>query len=83
MQFIVSVHVVQKPEVPNPVAKEIVRKAAAIGVELASARSGKYFEIRIDRPSEEAARASVEDMCKTLLTNPYIEEYEIVSIRKD
>ena len=82
MRFVVSVHVVQKLDVPNPVEREIVRKAAAIDVDLTSAQSGKYFDIHIERSCEETARASVEDMCKTLLANPVMEKFEIISVRE-
>ena len=38
-------------------------------------RQGKYIEVKLDETSEEAARATVERMCKDLLANTVIENY--------
>ena len=40
-------------------------------------RVGKYIEVRLDADSEEAAAKSVERMCRDLLANHVIEDYEI------
>ncbi len=41
-----------------------------------SVRAGKYFQIEIEAASEREAAESVEGMCKQLLANPVIEQYE-------
>lgn len=38
-------------------------------------RSGKYLEVSLDAQDAEAAKDQVDQMCKTLLANPVIEDY--------
>jgi len=40
-------------------------------------RVGRVIELDVDGVSKEAARKQVEDVCKILLANPVIEQYEI------
>ena len=41
-------------------------------------RQGKFFEININENDEKKAKSNVEEMCKKLLANLVIEDYEIV-----
>ena len=41
-------------------------------------RIGKCIRIDVDAENEDAARATGEEMCKQLLVNPIVEDYEIV-----
>ena len=41
-------------------------------------RQGKYFDIEINEKNESKAKARVEDMCKKLLANLVIEDYQII-----
>ena len=41
-----------------------------------ASRAGKYFQIEVESASEHEAAESVEGMCKQLLANPVIEQYE-------
>ena len=43
-------------------------------------RQGKYIEIELNEPNENAAVKIVENMCKKLLVNLIIEEYKIKKI---
>ena len=43
-------------------------------------RQGKYFEIDINENNESKAQIKVEDMCKKLLVNLIIEDFEISKI---
>ena len=47
---------------------------------LKSLRQGKYFEIDVDENNELKAKDKVEDMCKKLLVNLIIEDFEITKI---
>ena len=47
---------------------------------LKSLRQGKYFEIEINENSEDKAKSRIEDMCKKLLVNLIIEDFEISKI---
>ena len=41
-------------------------------------RQGKYFDIEIKEKDENKAKSQVEDMCKKLLANLVIEDYNIL-----
>ena len=44
---------------------------------LKSIRQGKYFELEINENNEEKAKSKIEEMCKKLLVNLIIEDFEI------
>ena len=73
-----------KPVVNDPPGITIhgaLRTLGFAGVQ--SVRSGKYFEIGLDAPDEDAARNQVETMCKQLLANPVIEDYRFTLERTE
>ena len=41
-------------------------------------RQGKFFEININENDETKAKSQIEDMCKKLLANLVIEDYQII-----
>lgn len=43
-------------------------------------RVGRVIELDVDGLSKDAARKQVEDVCKILLANPVIEQYEIKEV---
>jgi len=45
--------------------------------DLTQLRIGKVIEMDIEAPSAEGARAQAEEMCRTLLANPILEDYVI------
>ena len=47
---------------------------------LKSVRQGKYFEIDVSENDENEAKKKIEDMCKKLLVNLIIEDFEISKI---
>jgi len=47
---------------------------------LKNLRQGKYFEIVIDENNESEAKNKIEKMCKKLLVNLIIENFEISKI---
>ena len=51
-----------------------------IGSNLKSIRQGKYFEIEIEENNEDKAKSTIEEMCKKLLVNLIIEDFEISKI---
>ena len=44
---------------------------------LKTLRQGKYFEIEVNESDEAEAKNKIEDMCKKLLVNLTIEDFEI------
>ena len=41
-------------------------------------RQGKFFEVEVDEKDEKKAKNKVEEMCKKLLANLVIENFEIL-----
>ncbi len=76
MKFLAHIRVTLKPTVNDPQGKTIAQGLGRLGFDsIESLRAGKYFEVRLDEASAEAAEAAVEQMCEKLLANPVIEQY--------
>ena len=75
------VHVTLKPDVLDPQGKAIQKASASLGYEaIQSVRQGKLFEVELDARDLAAAQELLAELCKKLLANPVIEDYEIVSV---
>jgi phosphoribosylformylglycinamidine synthase len=75
------VHVTLKPDVLDPQGKAIQKASVSLGYEaIRSVRQGKLFEVELDAPDAAAAQALLTELCKKLLANPVIEDFEIVSV---
>ena len=78
------VHVTLKPDVLDPQGKAIQKASASLGYEaIRSVRQGKLFEVELDAPGAAAAQSLLAELCKKLLANPVIEDFEIVSVTQD
>jgi len=76
-----SIKVTLKNDVLDPQGKVVQQTLQGMGMNtLKSLRQGKYFEIEIEENSEDKARSKIEDMCKKLLVNLIIEDFEISKI---
>jgi len=76
-KFLARVHVSLKPTVNDPEGFTIRGGLHNLGYgSVESVRSGKYFQITLTATSEKEAAEKVEGMCKELLANPVIEQYE-------
>ena len=74
----VKVHVTLKNEVLDPQGKAIENALKRLGFDkVEGVRIGKYIEFNIDENSPEKAHAQSDDMCKKLLANTIIENYQI------
>ncbi len=75
------VHVTLKPDVLDPQGKAIQKASVSLGYKaIQSVRQGKLFEVELDVPDAAAAQALLAELCKKLLANPVIEDFEIVSV---
>ncbi len=45
-------------------------------------RVGKHIKLTVDAPDEAAATEQVEDMATRVLSNPVIEEFEVLEVRE-
>ena len=76
-----SVTVTLKKDVLDPQGKVVLHTLQNIGMKtLKELRQGKYFEIEINENSEEKAKLKINEMCKKLLVNLIIEDYQINKI---
>jgi phosphoribosylformylglycinamidine synthase len=75
------IHVTLKGGVLDPQGVAIQRASASLGYQAVTAvRQGKLFEVTLEAPDEERARALLKELCEKLLANPVIEDSEIVRI---
>ena len=75
----VKVIVTPKNGVLDPQGKAIQQTLNGMGfASVNEVRQGKYFDIEINEKDEAKTKARVEDMCKKLLANLIIEDYQII-----
>ena len=75
----VKVIVTPKNGVLDPQGKVIQQTLNGMGFSsVKKVRQGKYFDIEINEKDEAKTKARVEDMCKKLLANLVIEDYQII-----
>jgi phosphoribosylformylglycinamidine synthase len=73
-----TVRITLKPGVLDPQGKAIGHALAGLGFDgVGEVRQGKLIELDLAETEPDAARAAVEQMCRTLLANPVIETYRI------
>ena len=76
-----SIKVTLKSDVLDPQGKVVQQTLQNMGMNtLKSLRQGKYFEIEINESSDSKAKNKVEEMCRKLLVNLIIENFEIQKI---
>jgi len=76
-----SIKVTLKKDVLDPQGKVVQQTLQNMGMDtLKNLRQGKYFEIEINENDESKAKNKIEDMCKKLLVNLIIEDFEISKI---
>ncbi|MCL4151401.1 UNVERIFIED_CONTAM: hypothetical protein GTU68_015652 [Idotea baltica] len=72
------VHVTLKPGVLDPQGAAISQALGTSGFEgVSSVRQGKVFEIEMADTDAATAQAQIDDMCRKLLANTVIENYDI------
>ena len=75
----ISVIITLKKDVLDPQGKVIHQALDGMGFnDVNEVRQGKYFEIDTNETNPKKAKDKVEEMCKKLLANLVIENYEII-----
>jgi phosphoribosylformylglycinamidine synthase PurS subunit len=70
------IRITLKNGVLDPQGKAIQNALSALGISgVEDVRQGKYIEVVLSETSEDAAKATIERMCKDLLANSVIENY--------
>ena len=78
----VSTVITLKKDVLDPQGKVIHQTLDGMGFkDIDEVRQGKYFEIDVKESDPLKAKKIVEDMCKKLLANLVIENYQIIETR--
>jgi len=76
-----SVKVTLKKDVLDPQGKVVQQTLQNMGMDtLKNLRQGKYFEIEVNENNESKAKNKIEEMCKKLLVNLIIEDFEISKV---
>jgi phosphoribosylformylglycinamidine synthase PurS subunit len=76
-----SVKVTLKKDVLDPQGKVVHQTLQNMGMNtIKNLRQGKYFEIELEEEDELKAKNKIENMCKKLLVNLIIEDFEITKI---
>ena len=76
-----SVTVTLKKDVLDPQGKVVEQTLKNMGMSaLKGIRQGKYFIIEINEKDDVKAKAEVNSMCKKLLVNTIIEDFEILKL---
>ena len=76
-----SVKVTLKKDVLDPQGKVVHQTLQNMGMNtIKNLRQGKYFEIELEEEDELKAKNKIENMCKKLLVNLIIEDFEITNL---
>ena len=68
-----------KPGLLDPQGKAVEGSLPAMGwSNVSGVRVGRHVELTIEADSEQAAQAQVEEMAQRLLSNPVIEDFQIL-----
>jgi phosphoribosylformylglycinamidine synthase PurS subunit len=72
------VEVTHRPGILDPAGATVERALPALGWgNVSQVRIGKSIRLVIEAADEAAAIAQVDEMCRRILTNPVIEDYEL------
>ncbi len=81
MRFAFEVLVTLRPGLVDPQGRAVEASLPALGwTNVSGVRVGKHVRLEIEGDSEDAARAQVEEMSRSLLSNPVIEDFRILEI---
>lgn len=83
--WLAKIYVTLKPVVNDPQGLAIKSGLNDLGYRgVRSVRAGKYLEVVVDAESQQAAAASIHEMCSRLLANTVIEDYRFdLELRPD
>jgi phosphoribosylformylglycinamidine synthase PurS subunit len=78
MKFEAQVEVTHRPGILDPAGATVERALPALGwANVSQVRIGKSIRLVIEAPDEAAATAQVDEMCRRILTNPVLEDYDV------
>jgi len=81
--YISKIKIVLRKSILDPQGKAVEHSLESLGFKnVKDTRIGKYIELKLEASSVEEAKKTTEDVCKKLLVNPIIEdfEYDVVNV---
>lgn len=82
MRFAALVEVAPRAQIADPEGATIERALPALGHEgVSGVRVGKAVRFEVDAPDEAAARRLVDEISRTFLSNPVIEDVTVTLVR--
>jgi phosphoribosylformylglycinamidine synthase len=80
-RFRVAVHIVPRRGLLDPQGKAVTDALRTLGfAAVQDVHVGRHIVVEMDAADGSAAERSTRDMCKKLLANPVIEDFEISSV---
>jgi phosphoribosylformylglycinamidine synthase subunit PurS len=78
MTFNCEVYIRPRADILDPQGDAVNRALTNLGyTEASDVKIGKYITLKLEAADAAAARTRLEAMCKQLLANPIIEDYEL------
>jgi phosphoribosylformylglycinamidine synthase len=75
--FLSKVRVTLRKSILDPQGKAVEHAVATLGVNgVRDVRMGKYIEFKVDETTEKDAKRATEEVCRKLLANPVMEDYQ-------
>jgi phosphoribosylformylglycinamidine synthase PurS subunit len=75
----VIVSVMPKPEILDPQGKAVHKALPRLGYTgISDVRQGKRFELEVEGEVTQEALVEIHELAETLLSNPVIEDFEVV-----
>lgn len=75
----VTVNVVRRPEIADPQGSTVKRALHDLGYRhVDSVRVDRTIHLEVSGEDPEQVRSAVTEMCERLLTNPVLEDFEVV-----
>ncbi|MFN7714482.1 MAG: phosphoribosylformylglycinamidine synthase subunit PurS [Pseudanabaenaceae cyanobacterium] len=75
MKFKAQVYVTLRPSVLDPAGTAVQSALKHMDYHVEGVRIGKYVELVVDAPDQDAASQQLDRVCDQLLANPVIENY--------
>jgi phosphoribosylformylglycinamidine synthase subunit PurS len=80
--YLSRIKVTLRKTILDPQGKTVEHSIQSLGYKnIKDTRIGKYIELKIDAGSETEAKKVTEEICKKLLANPVMEDYEFSVIK--
>ncbi len=75
--YLANIKVKLRKSILDPQGKTVEHSLLSLGFNnIKDTRIGKYIELKIDAKSEDEAKKLTDEICRKLLANPVMEDYE-------